>query len=82
MTILAPILMSFSRNVVSDQCFTDLGRARPDGLSPRRIISGKAGVVVRTRHGATNNLRHAIRLSGRILWPLAIRVNLLCVVVV
>ena len=44
-TTFAPILISFSRSVVSDQCFTDLGDAIRD--------AGKRPVNVKTnnRHG-------------------------------
>ena len=35
-TTLAPILISFSRSVVNDQCFTDLGRRRPGSPATRR----------------------------------------------
>ncbi len=34
-TTLAPILISFSRSVVNDQCFTDLGGARRRRKFPR-----------------------------------------------
>ncbi len=34
-TTLAPILISFSRSVVTDQCFTDLGNARRRRKFPR-----------------------------------------------